>query len=171
MTTVAVYLVVVMGLGAFAHLIRLPPLLGYLAAGFLLNGLGVERLDELELLSELGVTLLLFGIGLKLDVRTLLGKEVWAAGGIHMVISALASAGVLWLMMLAGLELAGETLGTVLLVAFALSFSSTVLVVKILDERGESNSLYGRVAVGILVLQDIAAVLYLTISGSSQLRG
>jgi len=166
MTTVAVYLVVVMGLGAFAHVIRLPPLLGFLAAGFILNGLGVQRLDELELLSELGVTLLLFGIGLKLDLRTLLGREVWAAGTIHMAVSAVGGALMLWLMMLAGLELAGETPGTVFLVAFALSFSSTVLVVKILDERGESNSLYGRVAVGILVLQDIAAVLYLTISSS-----
>lgn len=164
MTTVAVYLAVVLGLGVAAHLMKLPPLLGFLAAGFILNGMGVPRLPELELMSDLGVTLLLFGIGLKLDPRTLLGKEVWAAGGIHMVLSSVGGAAVLWLMTLAGLELAGETPATVLLVAFALAFSSTVLVVKILDERGESNSLYGRVAVGILVLQDITAVVYLTVS-------
>lgn len=162
MTTAAIYFAVVLGLGVLAHLMRLPPLLGFLAAGFVLNGAGVEHLGELDVLAEVGVTLLLFGIGLKLDVRTLLGKEVWAAGSVHMLVSAVGGAAVLGLMMLVGLELAGETPATVLLVAFALSFSSTVLVVKILDERGETSSLYGRVAVGILVLQDIAAVLYLT---------
>ena len=55
-------------------------------------------------------------------------------------------------------------LHTALLVAFALSFSSTVFAVKILDESGRMNSLNGRTAIGILIIQDIVAVLYLTVS-------
>lgn len=61
--------------------------------------------------------------------------------------------------------LTGQGPRTFLLLAFALSFSSTVFVVKVLEERGEAHSLYGRVAVGILVVQDVAAVVFLTTTG------
>lgn len=165
MTTVAIYLTVVFGLGAVAHLARLPPLIGFLAAGFILHSAGVPFLPELTTLSNLGVTLMLFGVGLHLDLRTLLGREVWAAGSMHLVVSAVAGAAALWVLAIFGLQLnGGEHLSTVVLVAFALTFSSTVLVIKLLEERGDAHSLYGRVAVGILVLQDIVAVIYLTAS-------
>ncbi len=58
--------------------------------------------------------------------------------------------------------LAGQSMQTIALLAFGLSFSSTVFVVKVLEERGESHALYGRVAIGILVMQDIIAVVFLT---------
>mgnify|MGYP002633455961 CR=1 FL=1 len=87
MTTVAIYLVITFGLGGIAMAMRLPPLVGFLAAGFVINALNIEELPQLEVLADLGVTLLLFAIGLKLDVRILLRREVWLTTSAHMVIS------------------------------------------------------------------------------------
>ena len=163
MTVVAIYLVITFGLGGLAMAVRLPPLVGFLAAGFVINALDVGVLPELEVAADLGVTLLLFAIGLKLDVRILLRREVWLTTSVHMVGSVVLGSIALWLAAVAGAAmLAGQSMQTIALLAFALSFSSTVFVVKVLEERGESHALYGRVAIGILVMQDIIAVVFLT---------
>ena len=163
MTTVAIYLVVTFGLGGLAMAVRLPPLVGFLAAGFVINALDVENIPQLETLADLGVTLLLFAIGLKLDIRILLRREVWLTTSVHMVISIVLGGLALWVAAVAGMAmLSGQSMQTIALLAFALSFSSTVFVVKVLEERGESHALYGRVAIGILVMQDIVAVVFLT---------
>ena len=162
MDLAAVYLTAVFLGGVLALLLRLPPLVGFLAAGFVLNGLGAERLTGLDLIADLGVTLLLFTIGLKLDVRMLLRRETWATAGLHMAASLLLVLGLVVVLGLLGLRLLGdEELETLALLAFAMWFSSTVLVVKTLEERSETQSLYGRLAIGILVLQDIAAVAFI----------
>ncbi|MGB5951093.1 MAG: cation:proton antiporter, partial [Ornithinimicrobium sp.] len=146
-----------------AVVIRLPPLVGFLAAGFALNALNVPEFELVQVLADLGVTLLLFGIGLKLDVRSLLRTEVWVTASVHMVINMVIAAGFLGVLSVIGFGLAGQAdLTTIVLVAFAVSFSSTVFVVKVLSDRSESQSHYGRVAIGILIIQDIAAVLFLT---------
>lgn len=150
-------------LGLGARLIKLPPLVGFLAAGFVLQAMGVQGGQTLENLADIGVQLMLFGIGLKLKLKSLARPEVWGTTVIHMgaVIA-------FFTLLFMGLSLAGTgpfaglDLGRSLLLAFALSFSSTVFVVKILEEQGASSALYGRVAVGILIVQDIAAVLFLT---------
>ncbi|NVN51956.1 cation:proton antiporter family protein [Mycolicibacterium hippocampi] len=163
MTVVAIYLVITFGLGGLALALRLPPLVGFLAAGFVINALDVGEFPELDVLADLGVTLLLFAIGLKLDVRILLRREVWLTTSVHMVVSVVLGGIALWLAAVAGMAmLAGQSMQTIALLAFALSFSSTVFVVKVLEERGESHALYGRVAIGILVMQDIIAVVFLT---------
>ncbi|CCQ16442.1 Sodium/hydrogen exchanger [Rhodococcus sp. AW25M09] len=165
MTVAAIYLVIAFGLGGLAMVVRLPPLVGFLAAGFVINALDVGELPQLELMADLGVTLLLFAIGLKLDVRILLRREVWLTTSAHMVVSVAVGTGVLWLATIAGMSmLSGQSLTTIALLAFAMSFSSTVFVVKVLEERGESHALYGRVAIGILVMQDIIAVVFLTVT-------
>ncbi|UXA16102.1 cation:proton antiporter family protein [Mycobacterium sp. SMC-4] len=162
-TVVAIYLVITFGLGGLALALRLPPLVGFLAAGFVLNAIDVEEMPQLDVLADLGVTLLLFAIGLKLDVRILLRREVWLTTSAHMAISVVLGGAALWLAAVAGLSmLSGQSVRTIALLAFAMSFSSTVFVVKVLEERGESHSLYGRIAIGILVLQDIVAVVFLT---------
>jgi predicted Kef-type K+ transport protein len=163
MTVVAIYLVITFGLGGLAMALRLPPLVGFLAAGFVINALDVGVVPELDVAADLGVTLLLFAIGLKLDVRILLRREVWLTTSAHMVVSVVLGSIALWLAAVAGAAmLAGQSMQTIALLAFALSFSSTVFVVKVLEERGESHALYGRVAIGILVMQDIIAVVFLT---------
>lgn len=163
MTVVAIYLVITFGLGGLALAVRLPPLVGFLAAGFVINALDVAEVPQLDVLADLGVTLLLFAIGLKLDVRILLRREVWLTTSVHMLISVALGGAALWLAAVAGVAmLVGQSMQTIAWLAFALSFSSTVFVVKVLEERGESHALYGRVAIGILVMQDIIAVVFLT---------
>ncbi|AEG45069.1 cation:proton antiporter family protein [Isoptericola variabilis] len=135
-----------------AVLLRLPPLVGFLAAGFALGGLGAPELDGLDTLADLGVALLLFGIGLKLDVRSLARREIWLTTAAHMVLMTAVAVGFLGVLAVAGFALlADRPFASVAVVGFALSFSSTVFVVKVLDERSDSTSLYGRIAVGVLI--------------------
>ena len=73
-------------LGWSSRSIGLPPLVGFLAAGFLLNLHGTVSGEMLEKLSDLGITLLLFLVGLKLDMRTIARPQVWAVASVHMSI-------------------------------------------------------------------------------------
>ena len=70
--------------GYVFRIIELPPLIGYLLAGFILNFIGIEAATSLEQLANLGITLMLFTIGLKLNVKDLLNTEVWASSLSHM---------------------------------------------------------------------------------------
>lgn len=165
MEVAALYLGAALVGGILAVLVRLPPLVGFLAAGFALGGVGAPELDGLEMLSELGVALLLFGIGLKLDVRTLVRREIWLTTVAHATLSTALAVGFLGLLAVAGVTmLADESFGSLALVGFALTFSSTVFVVKVLEDRSDSTSLYGRIAVGVLVVQDVAAVAFLMVA-------
>ena len=145
--------------------VGLPPLVGFLIAGFMLNGFDVQGGEVLEEVADLGVTLLLFTIGLKLRVRSLMRPEIWAGASVHMIITIVVfGVGIYWLSM-AGFSLfVGLSFAHAILIAFALSFSSTVFAVKVLEERGEMSSLHGRVAIGILIMQDVFAVVFLTVS-------
>ena len=153
--------------GFAAIWLRLPPLVGFLVAGFVLNALGYDKTPLLDTLASVGVTLLLFTIGLKLDVRTLLRRDVWGSASLHMLTSTLLMVALLslfkWLGMGFGL-LQGAGWQTLSMLGFALSFSSTVFVVKILDKRSETQTAYGRLAIGVLIMQDIFAVFFLTAS-------
>jgi predicted Kef-type K+ transport protein len=152
-------------LGFGARQVGLPPLVGFLAAGFVLNGIGIEGGETLEVIADLGVYLLLFSIGLKLQVKSLLKPKVWATGTIHMLITVVFFCAAIFGLSLAGTSLfGGLDFKLSLLIAFALSFSSTVFAVKVLEEKGEMAALHGRVAIGILIIQDIAAVIFLTFS-------
>jgi glutathione-regulated potassium-efflux system ancillary protein KefC len=149
--------------GMLARTVGLPPLVGYLGTGFLLNALGAEYGQLLDQISDLGVTLLLFTIGLKIDLRSLLRFEVIGAGALHML-GIVAGFGAIFLG-LAALDVGafvGLSQTDAVLIAFAFSFSSTVFAIKVLEEQGAITSRNGRVAIGILVLQDIIAVVYLS---------
>ncbi|MCL9773290.1 cation:proton antiporter family protein [Vibrio methylphosphonaticus] len=151
--------------GFLALKCQLPPMVGFLLAGFVLHSFGFQTSDTIITLADLGVTLLLFTIGLKLDVKTLLSKEIWAGATIHNLLSTF-----LFALLLVGLKVLGvSSLATLeieqlILLGFALSFSSTVFAVKTLQEKGELNATYGTLAIGILVMQDVFAVIFLTAS-------
>jgi predicted Kef-type K+ transport protein len=151
--------------GFGARLIGLPALVGFLIAGFVLNLLGVEGNATISRVGDFGVTLLLFTIGLKLKLRNLARPEVWGGASLHLLITT-----VLFSLLFYGLAIAGAPLfadldaGTAVLIAFTASFSSTVFAVKVLEEKGEMSSLHGRTAIGILIMQDIFAVIFLTVS-------
>jgi predicted Kef-type K+ transport protein len=152
-------------LGLAARFVGLPPLIGYLIAGFCLFAFGGQMTETLHEFSEMGVTLLLFTIGLKLQLRNLLMPQIWAVASIHMMlIVVLASTLVFGLSVLGLSVFTGMDYSTVALIGFALSFSSTVFAVKVLEEKGEMYSLYGRISIGILIVQDIAAVVFLAVS-------
>ncbi|MEL0083346.1 MAG: cation:proton antiporter family protein, partial [Gammaproteobacteria bacterium] len=145
--------------------VGLPPLIGFLAAGFLLNALGAEGGELLGAMADLGITLLLFSIGLKLKLRALAKPEVWAVATLHMVAITLLFAVILGLLAYTRLPLLADLdWKTALLVGFGLSFSSTVFAVKMLDELGASGAMHGQIAIGVLVIQDIAAVLFIAFS-------
>ncbi len=151
--------------GVLARLVGLPPLVGYLVAGFALHGFGFQETPLIGKLSELGVTLLLFTIGLKLKLNSLKAPHVWGVASLHMVASVVLLVPLLLSFGALGLpHLDTMDVRPALVLAFALSFSSTVFAVKVLEDKGEMGSLYGTVAIGILIMQDLAAVLFLAFS-------
>ncbi|MBJ7538071.1 cation:proton antiporter family protein [Marinomonas transparens] len=148
--------------GLAVKIVNLPPLIGFLLAGFLLNYLGLEPSSSLDSLANIGITLMLFSIGLKLHVKDLLKREVWASTLSHMGI---------WTLLFGAIALLLGTLSlpyfglldfkTAALLGFALSFSSTVCIMKLLEESGELKTRHGQLSLGILVMQDIVAVIFL----------
>ena len=160
-----VILTVAFLMGYLSYRLGLPPLVGFLLAGLGLSAFGFTTTPLLKTGSDVGVTLLLFTIGLKLKIKDLAKPEVWAGASLHMGLIVTVFGFSLFCLGYSGLRFFTEMdLHTALLVAFALSFSSTVFAVKILDESGRMNSLNGRTAIGVLIIQDIVAVVYLTVS-------
>ncbi len=144
----------------------LPPMIGFLAAGFALNFMGLTGGSlALDAISDMGVMLLLFTIGLKLDLRSLSKPEIWAGTTIHVLLSVLFFGSVIMAAGTMGLAaFAGMDMHHAALAGFALSFSSTIFAVKILEDKGELTSAHARVAIGVLIMQDIIAVLFITMS-------
>ncbi|HHI94109.1 MAG TPA: potassium transporter Kef [Gammaproteobacteria bacterium] len=152
-------------LGLGARQVGLPPMVGYLITGFLLFALGMRSTPGLDLFSQLGITLLLFIIGLKLHLRSLLMPQIWAVASLHMAAIVLFASVIFYALGLAGLMFFSQLgFSNALLAAFALSFSSTVFAVKVLEDSGDIPALYGRVAIGVLIVQDIIAVIFLALS-------
>jgi len=160
----AVLLAVAFLFGFLAQQVRLPPLVGFLASGFVLQALGYEGGATLSTLADLGVTLLLFSIGIKLQVRSLARPEIWAGTSLHACLMVAFFTPVVYLAALWVVPALGMDWQSAALVAFGLSFSSTVFAVKILEENGDTSSMHGRAAIGILIMQDILAVIFLTAS-------
>ncbi|MDX1707906.1 MAG: cation:proton antiporter, partial [Desulfobacterales bacterium] len=161
----SIAIIVAFALGFAARQVGLPPLVGYLVAGFAIKASGVQGGALIVELADVGILLLLFSIGLKLKLRSLARPEVWAGASIHMLITVIVFGSGIFVLAAAGLsKFAALDFKLSLLIAFALSFSSTVFAVKILEEKGEMASLNGRVAIGILIMQDILAVIFITAS-------
>jgi predicted Kef-type K+ transport protein len=158
----AVPLIVAFLLGFGAKGMGLPPLVGYLAAGFGLHAFGFEPTETIDRIADLGVLLLLFGIGLKLRPRTLARPEVWVTTTAFAAAGTVSFAALLLGLGALGVPLAAELdLQSAAIAGFGFSFCSTVFAVKALERTNESASLAGRVAVGVLILQDVFAVAFL----------
>lgn len=147
-------------LGVLAWRAGLPPLVGFLAAGFALSAFGLESPPALDAVAHAGVLLLLFAVGLKLRLKTLVRYEVWGTAVAHMVLVA----GVLGAALVAAGNLPWHP---ALAVGFGLAFSSTVFAAKVLESQRELRAVHGRVAIGILIVQDIAAVALLATLGTA----
>jgi Kef-type K+ transport system membrane component KefB len=138
--------------------LKIPSIVAYIAAGLILGPLtGVLVVgDAIHLIAEVGIALLLFLVGLELSLEKIrdVGK-VAVVAGIGQV--AFTAAGGLGLSLLLGFTFVES-----LFLATALTFSSTVVVVKLLDQKNEIDSLYGRIAVGIFLVQDLVVIIVLT---------
>ncbi len=142
-------------------------MVGFLFAGFLLSTQNIVDANLLSKMADLGITLLLFTIGLKIQVQNLARPQVWAVTSIHSTLIIITFSLIIYAMSLIGAKwLPGFSFQDALLVAFALSFSSTVFVVKAMEAKGEMNALHGRIAIGVLIIQDIFAVLFLAVSAN-----
>jgi Kef-type K+ transport system membrane component KefB len=141
------------------RLLRVPSIVAYLVAGLLLGpGTGLlPRSEPLELIAEVGIALLLFVVGLELSLERIrdLGKVAVVAGLGQVAFTAV---GGYLLALLLGF---GQT--EALFLGVALTFSSTVVVVKLLDQKRELDTLYGRIAVGIFLVQDLVVIVALTL--------
>lgn len=153
---------------AIGRAVRMPAIVVYLLCGILLGpvlGL-VEMKKGLELVSETGIALLLFLVGLELSISKVkdVGKVALAAGFAQVGLTGLLGFG-----LSAAL---GFGMMEAVFLALAMTFSSTVVVVKLLEEKGELESLYGRIAVGVLLVQDLVVIMLLTflagMSGSGE---
>ncbi len=148
--------------GLAVRQIGLPPLVGFLAAGFAINtfgdalGLPDYTGETLAHLAHLGVLLLLFTVGLKLKLEQIAQPQVVGGALLHFAISVV--------VFMPGLKLfMGLDWNTALLLAIALSFSSTVLAAKLLETKRELGTFHGRTAIGILIVQDIIALVVLAV--------
>ena len=158
-------LVIAFVLGFVMRILGFPPMLGFLVAGFVLNFLGVEDSEVLERISNLGILLLLFTIGLKLNIRSLFRRHVWQGGAVHMLVTVVIFSLLLFSLRYLSIHYFSElNAGAILIISFALSFSSTVFAVKVLEEKGEMQSLMGKTSIAILIIQDILAVIFITAS-------
>ena len=154
--------------------LRVPSIVSYMLAGLLIGpvlGLlpsaeaGTTAPEELSTISEIGIVLLLFLVGLEMSL-----KEIREVGPVAIV----AAVGQMLVMdgSVFGISIAfGFAPVEAVILAIAFGFSSTVVVVKLLDQRGDIESTYGRVAVGTLLVQDIAVIIVLTVlAGLGNLR-
>lgn len=152
---------------AAASSLRQPLLLAYLAAGFALGaeGFGLIRHPEsVEAVAELGLIFLLFMIGLEIDLKKV------AEAGRTIAIAAVVQIGAGVVVGVGLFRLIGHPLGAAgwdaLYLGVAAALSSTVVIVKVLYDKGELDTLPGRITLGILVLQDLAAILFLAVQPS-----
>jgi len=154
-------------LGLLAHVARQPLILAYLVGGFLVGpyGLGLIQSDQsIATISELGLIFMLFMIGLEIDLKKIAraGRVIVVAAGVQ-ILGGFALGVALFAAM--GLSLAAGRFDALYL-GVACALSSTVIIVKVLYEKRELDTLPGRITLGVLVLQDIFAILFLAVQPS-----
>ncbi|PSJ16156.1 cation:proton antiporter [Nitrosomonas supralitoralis] len=155
-TEIAALLFVAAVIGAIGVRLRQPLIVAFIVVGILVGPSvlsWVSAGDQVDLLSKLGIALLLFVVGLKLDLHIIrtLGPAALAAG-----------LGQVFFTSVVGYFIAialGLVPVTAIYVAVALTFSSTIIIVKLLSDKREVDALHGRIAIGFLIVQDIVVVL------------
>ncbi len=155
-TEFAVMLAIAAGVGLLAVRLRQPLIVAFIAVGVLLgpSAMGlVEHSHAMDLLAEFGIALLLFVVGLRLDLNLIrtMGPVALATGLGQITFTAT--------LVFLICQLLGMSLVPSLYVAAAMSFSSTIIIVKLLSDKREIDALHGRIAIGFLIVQDIMVVI------------
>jgi Kef-type K+ transport system membrane component KefB len=171
LSQVGIAILAAAGLAFVARALRQPLVVAYVAAGVLLGqniGFGIiTRPESVRVIASFGLILLLFLIGLEIDVKALrrAGKAVLWAGLLQVPLNTLFALVVPWALRATG---AVQSLGPygALYLGFGLSLSSTLVVVKLLYDKHEIDTTAGRITLGVLVLQDLWAILFLAVQPS-----
>ncbi len=145
----------------------LPPLVGFLLAGFIFNLTELKPPEGLNIVADLGVYLLLFCIGLKVKIKNLARKDVLIITTSNISVNVIIIVGLFILFSKASGVTNNLNYLEYLILGVALSFSSTVFAVKTFEDRGELTALYSILVVGILILQDLLAALILAVAEGS----
>jgi CPA2 family monovalent cation:H+ antiporter-2 len=152
-------LVIVLGVSALVvfllHRLKIPSIVGFLVAGAIIGPYGIGVLKDvhsIEVMAEIGVVLLLFMIGIEFSMARLIRmkKTIIAGGGIQVLLTIALSA--------AAAYLATGNANKSVFFGFLVALSSTAIVLKMLAEKGETDSPHGRIMVGILIFQDLCVV-------------
>lgn len=142
--------------------LRLPPILGYLAVGMLLGpyALNFTSGRNAPILADLGVVFLVFTLGLEFSLPRMIAmrREAFLIGGLQVVLTTAAFATILWALHVAPL--------TAVMIGGALAMSSTAIVIRQLGEQAELNRTHSRIAIGILLFQDLAFVPLLALESA-----
>jgi Kef-type K+ transport system membrane component KefB len=159
-TLMAAILAVAAGVGFIANRARQPLIVAFIAVGILVGPSVLDWVSDtepIELFAEIGIAVLLFLVGLKLDlhlVRTT-GKVALITGLGQVAFTSIIGFGLALLL--------GMSATVALYVAVALTFSSTIIIVKLLSDKRELDELHGRIALGFLIVQDIVVVLVMIV--------
>lgn len=165
-TSVAVVALAALGLGLLFTRLRQPAIIGYIMAGAVLGPAGAKLIanrDAVDTLAEFGVLMLLFVIGMKLDLRRfVVGWKVAIGATLLQIVGSLGMA-------LGLAPLLGWSPGLAVLLGFIISVSSTAVVIKLIEESEGVSSRNGRITIGILIAQDMAVVpMMLVLQGMSR---
>lgn len=158
--TIAIGLALAFAFGLFAQRLRLPPIVGYLLAGVVVGpftpGFVADQKLAVEL-AEIGVILLMFGVGLHFSLKDLLSVRAIAIPGAigQISVATLLGAGLAWAL--------GWSLGAGVIFGLSLSVASTVVLLRALQERRQVDTEKGRIAVGWLIVEDLVMVLTLVL--------
>lgn len=155
---IALVIIIAAFLSIVFKYLKQPSILAYILTGIILGPLGLFHLKNpasLQTLGQLGITLLLFMLGLELKLHELksIGKTAIIAGTLQMVFTGILGYGLALLLHFSP--------SVALITAVCLSFSSTIVIVKMLSDKKDLNSLHGKLAIGILLMQDFFAILTL----------
>jgi Kef-type K+ transport system membrane component KefB len=153
---IAAILIIAATVGGLAKLLRQPLIVAYIAVGILVGptALGlVTATEQVALLAKVGIAVLLFLVGLKLDLHLIrtTGPVALLTGLGQVVFTSVIGFGITWAL--------GYDVVTAIYVAVALTFSSTIIIVKLLSDKRELDELHGRIAVGFLIVQDLVVVI------------
>ncbi|MBI5147967.1 MAG: cation:proton antiporter [Parcubacteria group bacterium] len=155
---IAVILMIAGGFALVGRFLKQPPILAYILTGVVAGPLGYLALDSretLEIMSRIGITLLLFLVGVEMNITGL--KNVGKAAAI-VGLGQVAFTAVIGFFVV---QFLGFSTIASIYIAVALTFSSTIIVVKLLSEKKDLHSLYGRLMVGVLLIQDLLALIAL----------
>lgn len=155
-TQISVLLIISVVGGYIGMLMRQPLVVSFILVGIFVGPsfLNIAQASEhIDLLAHLGISLLLFVVGLKLDLHLIrtMGKVAAMTGLGQVTFTSVVGFGLC--------HLIGYSMVESTYIAIALTFSSTIIIVKLLSDKGEADSLYGRVALGMLIVQDLVVVV------------